>query len=384
MRNFRNSRFGKVTIWVMFLCITLSSCDPKRHLVNEMLMQKQAEKVAEFYALSGVDMDCEKVQFYLSRAKNYVLSNNSQGHLTTREELISFLSQQAVSYGDLSASEVTANNLSQVNTLAEYSRFVTNGSSIEPMVKALVDQSTLTQSDGSFLMGLQTKLSTDSNNDPSATLEILDDKLTELSANASISESHKQAISQSINVTKSLLCGSGSANLLSGDNSSGTNYSEGQTASSRCEIIECMTTYEWVLAIVYVVVTVILFILAIFTFGLSLLFTTIIAVAVWTLATVVTCWIINCDDPLCPEGKTPKCQGNFILDEAGRRCINPNLPSNAFIFQGCVLSPRPSNGICPSGSTGQGQNCLWECFFPEPANFGVGSDGKIQFDYTCQ
>lgn len=382
MKKFRDSRFAKFMAWVMLMSITLVSCDPERHVVNEISMQKHAEEISEFYALSGVNLDCSKVKQYLTKAKNYVLNNNGQGHLTSRTELISYLAQEAVTAGDMSANEITPNNLSQVTSFAEYMRFVTNGSSIEPMLNKLVEQSTLTSADGSFILGLQNQLEEESNDSPAETIGVLNDKLNELSSSTTITGSHKDALTTSMNITKALLCDNGSTSAISSGNNS-TVSTPDQAVSSRCEIIECMTTYEWTLAIVYVVLTIVLVILAIFTFGLSLFFTTIIAVVVWTLATVVTCWIVDCDDPLCPEGQTPTCQGNFILDEEGRRCINPNLPNNAFIFQGCILSPRLENGTCPPGSTPKGQNCEWECFFPDPEGFGIGDDGQIQFNYTC-
>jgi len=311
-----------------------------------------------------------------------VIANNNQGQPISPTELITYLAQEAVNAGDMSAEEIAPEKLNEVTSLAEYLRFVTNGSTIEPMVDALVGQSTLAAADKDFIMGLENELSLNSNDSPAGTIQVLNQKLSELASDTTISTSHKDAFTTSLNITKSMFCDDGSSSSLTTGNNGQTQVDD-QAVSSRCEIIECLTTYEWTLAVIYVVVTVFVFIFAIFTFGLSLLFTTIIAVQVWTLSTVIFCYSIPCPgEPLCPEGQTATCQGNFILDEEGRRCINPNLPSNAFILFGCVVSPRPASGICPPGSTPQGTNCAWDCFFPDPG-LVIGSDGQIQFVYTC-
>lgn len=366
----------------MLLSITFVSCDPNGHIVAEVSMQKHAEEISEFYASAGVNLDCTQIKQYLTKARSYVIANNTQGQPTSPTELITYLAQEAVNVGDMTASEIAPEKLNEVTSLAEYLRFVTNGSTIEPMVDALVGQSTLTAVDKDFIMGLEDELVLNSNDSPAGTVQVVNQKLGELAANATISANHKDAFTTSLNIAKSMFCDDGSSSSLVAGNSGQTNIDD-QAVSSRCEIIECLTTYEWVLAFIYVVVTIVVFLLAIFTFGLSLLFTTIIAVAVWTLVTVVFCYSIPCPgEPLCPEGQTATCQGTFVLDEEGRRCINPNLPDDAFILFGCVVTTRPASGICPPGTMPQGTNCAWDCFFPDPG-LVVGSDGQIQFAYTC-
>jgi len=382
MKNFKNTLLGKFIVWIMLFSIAFVSCDPNGHIVAEVSMQKHAEEISEFYASAGVNLDCTQIKQYLTKARSYVIANNNQGQPISPTELITYLAQEAVNAGDMSAEEIAPEKLNEVTSLAEYLRFVTNGSTIEPMVDALVGQSTLAAADKDFIMGLENELSLNSNDSPAGTIQVLNQKLSELASDTTISTSHKDAFTTSLNITKSMFCDDGSSSSLTTGNNGQTQVDD-QAVSSRCEIIECLTTYEWTLAVIYVVVTVFVFIFAIFTFGLSLLFTTIIAVQVWTLSTVIFCYSIPCPgEPLCPEGQTATCQGNFILDEEGRRCINPNLPSNAFILFGCVVSPRPASGICPPGSTPQGTNCAWDCFFPDPG-LVIGSDGQIQFVYTC-
>lgn len=368
----------------MILSIFIVSCDAEGHLSSSIAIDSQVQEIADFYAEQGLEISCVDIKSYLTQAREKVRSDYSQGVKTSREQLVNYLLEKAVEKGDMQPSEVSDSNIDELAVKLEKLRYYTSANSIEPMLKYLVDENDIDESDLDFLLSLERQVESNGQT-PEAAIDVLNQKIEEVFTISSISSEHQEALSGAMHITKAILC-DGETQAM--NFASPITLSQGESSleevNFRCEIIECLTTYEWTLAIVYVVVTVLVIILAIFTFGLSLLLTSVIAVAVWTLSTVVTCWVIDCDEPICPDGQSPFCEGSFEFNEEDRVCVNESFPSDAFLFDGCILSPRPSTGICPPGSEGQGSNCRWECFFPIPQNLGQNEDGFFQFDYSCQ
>ncbi len=369
---------------MMLLSFTIVSCDSGGMLSSNVAIDNHAQEIVDFYASQNIDLDCVDIKGYLLKARNKVLQDSNLGLKVSNGSLTEYLIQEAKQNGDVPMEELSEQ--SQIEELAnklERLKYVSRTNTIEPALNYLQDKAEISGADKNFILGLETTLKSTSDQSPENTISILDSKINEVFTQTGISAEHQEALSGAMHITKALLCDGGyeyqnfGQEVIRGSSTSGT------TVESRCDFIECLTTYEWTLAIVYVVVTILVLILAIFTFGLSLLLTSLIAVSTWTLSTIVVCELVSCDDEICPTGQSPSCAGSFTFDELTKSCTNDMFPTNAAYFDGCIISPRPITGICPTGSIGQGSNCLWECFFPIPANFGRNDDGIFRFDYEC-
>lgn len=149
-----------------------------------------------------------------------------------------------------------------------------------------------------------------------------------------------------------------------------------------CE--ECSYTLHWEYVIISFVIMAVAWLLAVVTFGISVLVASVVLVAVWVSTWVLTCIWVWCEDQgLCPDGQDPVCEGSFTFDESIPACTSDRFPEGAFEFMGCIYSDLPANGNCPPGTIPSGQICQWECF-----NSGdtpvVNADGNWQLPFTCQ
>lgn len=249
--------------WLMIVSITLVSCDPQGHIIADLSSQNQAQDLTDYYATLGIDLDCSKMKSMMDKARAKVLQNKNIGRTTTRTELVDFLIQDGLSSGDIPIEAFIQEEADQLKTKMEEYSFSTKGNSIEPMIDAMIHKQDLTSADKSFMMDMDNQLKQFVNLTPNDIVSVMDQKILDLESNTTMSEDTKKAFSISLNLSKGLFCDGQSFNpqeLVIGNTDEGTNTTA-TTVNTRCEFIECLITYEWVLAIEYVVLAIVGFIL---------------------------------------------------------------------------------------------------------------------------
>lgn len=341
IRSFRNSRFMRAISFLMAISIFTVSCDPEGDLTNNALMDKEIEKQIEAMSSIYTPAQCGEARVQLQRAKSYVLSRSKLG-MVSRENLLNYMIDEAVANGEIESISQQERDL-VVSTFKENAYFL-NSSSLSPVFENMKIKGTISESEMNVLISLEERLADVTTE--SEAVDAFNELRADMQSFTNVSNNFTQALSMGLDQAELAMC----ANMLDGE----TQYNDTQV-QQRCEILQCVTEYTWVVQLITVVIAVVAIILAIFTFGFSLLLVS-ITFAACVLVPVLVCSLIPCPDEPCPDGQELVCHPNFQLLENGL-CF-----AEGFSIIGDGLFSQPTNGTnCPAGSfyAGSFVGCAW-------------------------
>lgn len=349
------------------MCFTLSlliltiSCDPNGDLINSQSIDDQTEKLIATYSESKSPEEVAQLRTLVDETKAYIWYWRGRNINPTSNDISSFMLDLAIEKGMMEPiSDTDKNHIIQALRNVEYvgdpSDHISVLESLGNISNKLAD----------ILREFENNISQVSSSEEALAL-INSTRSTITSLN--ISQEEKQAFLISLNNAETSI----ETNLYTGE----------KGMRGLCE--ECIWQLDWIQVVISIVVTTVAFILTVITFGLASILWSIISFTVFVGVWVLYCvWVPCPDQEPCPPGQSPFCQGSFTFDPETNQCINRDLPSDATVRDGCIVTPRPPSGLCPPGTTGQGLNCVWECFFPLPEGLGMDEEGNIRFNFECQ
>lgn len=344
------------------LLITISllvvSCDPGRdnNVFNEI--DKQADEFLENYSGLMTEQECEDFKESIGDIKGYIWQQRSNGINPSRGDIANYIYDMETTSPSPTDKQAFAslveNNMwsgdqtAIINKLAEESYYSTNMRSILHQFNNYFDDVD-TYQEAYYAI----------------------DSMRNYSSLSTLGSTENGVFQKAMNFAELAVCNQeGQETELT---------SNEITSRSWCE--ECTWTLHWVFFIISIVVTVVSWLLAVITLGISTLVTSTVLLAVWTATWVLTCILVWCDQELCPQGQEAFCEGSFSFDVNIPACVRDRFANNDFQFSDCILSPKPLSGICPSGSTSFGLNCLWECLTQTPV---INQNNDWQIAFTCR
>jgi hypothetical protein len=366
----KNSALLKYLCFYLILSFVAISCDSKGTLLTSAKIDKEVEMQMNNFGSEVSKEDCEKVKDMLSALKSYVLLKHADGNYVSNGELMDY----SLSYGQQKGyiTDLSDEAKNALVKIAQDERYISGNNSHKQLLSVYEDMGRFSHECSEILRTFESSMeSAKTEADAYKVIQNTEDVVLA----SSLNEHEKSSLDKAFYSARQVLCS---------NPASDPTFS--QAAADRGWVVECITTAVWTFHVISVVLFVAAFFLSLITFGLAAWIAVAIAVTVYTLSWVVYCTLVWHDEnvPLCPDGQKPTCRGSFIFDEVGRRCINKNIPSDAFVFGDCISTLRPTNGICPSGSSPHGANCDWECFFPTVIGLGKGTDGFWQYNFECK
>ena len=262
----------RAVCFLMAISIFTVSCDPNGDLVNNAKMDNEIEKQIEAMNSMYSPEQCEEARKQLQRAKSYVLSRSKLG-MVSREGLLTFMIDEAIANGEIEDISQQERNL-VVSTFKENAYFL-NSSSLSPVFENMKNKGTVSETEMNMLISLEERLS-DVTTENEA-VDAFNELRTDLQSATNITSNFKQALSIGLDQAELAMC----ADMLDSE----TQYSDTQV-QQRCEILQCVTEYTWVVQLITVVIAVVAIVLAIFTLGFSLLLVS-VTFAAWVLVPVL-------------------------------------------------------------------------------------------------
>lgn len=357
MNFLRNSIFLKAFCLVMASLILFISCDPNTHLLNEKI-DKQAEDIIEEYSSNMTAQDCQNFKNSIDQLKAYIWLSRKNGINPSREDLAKYVYDMGVTNG------AYAYNAPRRQAFADFAKNNTwSGDQSEIIIK-LNSEQLLSSGNASLLQDFRVDMENVSTY--SQAFSVIDDMRLEVN-NSSLTTAEKDAFQFALDGAERTVC---HEDLLENEISTAV----------WCE--ECSWHLHWQALVISVVVTIIVWVLAVATLGLSLIVTSVVLFFVWIATWSLICITVWCDDNegLCESGQ-PICEGSLIFDENIPACTG-TFPVGAIEWGNCIQVRKPSSGICPPGTIfDQGAYCILECFTVQPA---MNDQGNWQLPFTCQ
>jgi len=344
----------------MVIMMTAISCDPNGDLLTGHQIDKQAENILRDYGGLMSPDECADFKNTIDKIKGYVWQQRRSGIKPTRTDIANFIY-------DLSAEDGTIKNpdKSERQVFADFVQNNTWSGDQTAVINTLAENKYFSSDMAEVLHTFKAEFENVRNYSDAHTLI---SEWRGAKALSTLSKNEQSAFQQALDGAERAVC-----------------YEEvsENDVSGRWWCEECSYTLHWGFVIISLVVTAVAWILAVVTFGLSTLVTSVVLVAVWTATWVLTCIWVWCEDQtLCPDGQEPVCEGSFTFDESIPACTSPRFAEDDFQFGDCIMSPVPTSGNCPPGSTRIGANCLWECFTGDTPV--VNGDGNWLLPFTCQ
>ncbi len=362
MSKIRNSIFVKYLCFFLMLSIATMSCEQQGHIISSAIID---DKVAsQLNSLSVSAEDCAKMRDIGTALKNFVFNNHNNGIVVTEAQTVDYALTYSEQKGYITA--VNKEMRQDILRVLKDVHYVSANDSYKPLITISQDKGYITPLLAEVLKGFEDRVRAAKDK---AEIGLAIQETETIASQLVFSTKERDALAQSLTNVKRILCADMDSQWLLGGN---TNLKEDCLA----DCLEQSTLQQRLL--IAAIVPILFFILLIPVLNLAVWVAAAIAMAVFILVWTIKC-VRFCSSPsYCPK---PTCRGQFILDDEGRLCINPNLPNDAVIFGDCIYSPR-SNGVCPNSTTPQGSMCLWECFSPAPEDFGVRT-GRISFRPDC-
>jgi len=340
--------------------MTAISCDPNGDLLTSHQIDKQAENILRDYGGLMSPDECADFKNTIDKIKGYVWQQRRSGIKPTRTNIANFIY-------DLSAEDGTIKNpdKSERQIFADFVQNNTWSGDQTAVINTLAENKYFSSDMAEVLHGFKAEFENVRNYSDAYTLI---SEWRGSKALSTLSKGEHTAFQQALDGAERSVC-----------------YEElsESDVSSRWWCEECSYTLHWGFVIISLVVTAVAWILAVVTFGLSTLVTSVVLVAVWTATWVLTCIWVWCEDQtLCPDGQQPVCEGSFTFDESIPACTHAPFAEGDFQFGDCIMSPVPASGNCPPVSTRIGSNCLWECFTGDTPV--INADGNWLLPFTCQ
>ncbi len=356
MNKFRKSSIARLMSFLMAIAIFTTSCSD--YIANEQL-DSQSDKVLAQYSGFMSAEECATFKTTIDAVKSYVWQQRKNGLNPSRSDIAAFVYELNVQNGTITQ----ANQADK----AKFVDFVKNhpigSGNQEGIINAMVDENFISTNVGNILKEFKTNFE-NVTTFPQAYSVIENMKTSPMLANLTPIE--KDAVKTALDGAEKAVC---YQELSQND----------VETRGLCEL--CYWQINWVAVVISMVVTVVSWILAIVTFGLSTLVTSVVLVTVWSLTWVYLCVWIDCEEDPCPEGQTPSCEGSFTYDASIPACTRGRYASDDYIFLGCIYSPLLPSGGCPPGSIKRGTKCEWECFDQDPV---MNSSGNWQIPFTCK
>lgn len=341
----------------MAIAIFTTSCSD--YIANEQL-DSQSDKVLAQYSGFMSAEECATFKTTIDAVKSYVWQQRNSGVSPTRADIARFVYDYQVNKGIIAQPNVTEKE--------NFANFVQNNSwtgDQEAIINKLIEENYFNTNVGNVLK--EFKANFENVTSYSQAYTVIENMKTSTSLNT-LSLQEKNAVLNALDGAEKSVC------------YQETSQNDVQTRGW-CE--ECSWTLHWVALVISIVVTVVAWILAVVTLGLSTLVTSVVLFTVWTATWVLVCiWVLCDEQEPCPDGQNPVCEGSFTFDSSIPACTRARFVSNDFLFGDCIWSPVPATGICPTGSSRIGSNCLWEC--PTSGTAVLNQDGNWQIPFTCR
>ena len=358
MNHLRESKFLKFICVLMAFSIFTMSCDPYGdNLVNKSI-DRQADEFMNTYSNFMSEEECANFKESVDAVKGFVWAQRANGNNPSKGQIAGFIYDRAVRTG-----EIEKPSSLDRKKFVQFANDNTWSGDQTAIINKLLEENYFSSDVGNFLFEFKGNFER-VNSYEEAYAVINDARLSRTFQ--SLTSQEQQVIAEALDGAEKTVC-----------------YEE--TSDRRenqkvwCE--ECSWTLHWVELVISIIVTVVAWIFAVVTLGLSTLLTSVVLVTVWTATWTLVCILVWCGDTQpCPDGQTAVCEGSFTFDSSIPACTNSSFPSNAFQFGDCIMSPRPTGGPCPPGSMPLGTNCLWECLSETPVQNG---DGDWQIGFTC-
>ncbi len=329
MEKFRNSGIMRLVCLLMAVCIFGISCDPNGSLANDYRMDKEIDEQVKRMETKYSKDECTKARKMLTKAKAYLLANNANG-LVSREGLLNYMIDKSIEDGTLP--QISAGERKEVVERFVKDAYFLNDESLDPVYEKMRLEDRITMQERDFLVSFEDQLVAALNE--AEVVEIFNAVRNQLPSTTSLTSEFKNALNLGMDQAELAMCAAGRDGRAEVDKST----------NDRCQIEVCITEYKWVFAIINVVIAVVSIVLAIFTFGFSLLLT-VVTFAAWVLVPVITCLFVDCPEPDCPDGQSFTCLSGFTLN-SDNLCF-----AAGFSFVGDGIFSDPTSGTdCPPGT----------------------------------
>lgn len=341
----------------MAISIFLVSCDPHGDIVANKVIDKQTDKILDEYKGRMTQLELEEFKKSAAAVKAYMLKQRNLGNTLSRKDVANFVYQMNVDNGT-----ITAPDEAQREKFAKFVEVTTWGGDQKGVINKLVEEKYFSADMGKVYQDAKIKL--DKVSSPDQANAVLDD-IRNMPALQNLSGKEKVAIQKALDGAESVVYYE-------------KNNTELQTREW-CE--ECSWKLHWVALVISILVTLGAWLLAVITWGLSTLWTSVILVTVWAATWTLVCIYVYCaPQGVCPSGQSPNCEGSFSYDSNVGACV-ADFPSDAVQFGNCMYIPRPASGACPPDATPSGTYCQLECLSQTPVK---NSNGQWQIPFTCQ
>jgi len=318
----------------MAVSIFTISCDPNGDLVNNAKIDNEIDKQIEAMESMYSVEECNDARVQLQRAKQYVLSRSKLG-LVSREGLLNHLIDESILNGEIE--NIPQDERDKVVSIFKENSYFLNNSSRSPVFENMKNNGTISQSEMSILLSLEERLTDVTTENEAVT--VFNKLRIDIESDSHISSEFKYALNTGLDQAELAMC----AEIIDSE----TIYSN-DNLQERCEILQCVTEYTWVVALIDVALAVVGILLGIFTFGFTWWLVA-ATFASWVLVPLLVCSLIPCPEDDCPEGEELTCHPNFQLLANGL-CF-----ADGFSIIGDGLFSEPTNGIdCPPGSVYSG------------------------------
>ncbi len=357
MNRFRRSSIAKLMSFLMAIAIFATSCSD--YITNEQIDSQSDKMLAQYSGFISAE-ECATFKTTIDAIKSYVWQQRNNGVSPTRADIAMFVYDYQATNGIIASP-----NQTEKKKFADFVQSNSWSGDQNSIINKLIEENYFNTNVGNVLKVF--KANFENVTSYSQAYTVIDNMKTNAALN-SLSQQEKNALFNALDGAEKSVC-----------------YQETSQNDLQirglCE--ECSWTLHWVALVISIVVTVVAWILAVVTFGLSTLVTSVVLFTVWAATWVLVCIWVLCDkQELCLDGQFPQCEGSFTFNPNIPACTHPPFAIGDFDFNGCIFSPLLSTGGCPLGSIKQGQNCLWECSDNDIPVRNL--DGNWQLPFSCR
>ena len=280
MKNLRNSTFSRLMSLLLALSIFASSCSDT---ITNHQIDAQSEQILSQYSGFMSAQDCANFKTSVDAVKSYVWQQRNNGINPTRADIAAFVYDLNVQNGTIGQANPTDR--------AKFSDFVDkhplSGGNQTGVIEKMVEENYVSSNVGNILKDFKTNFENVTSFSQAYTV-IENTKVSPSLIN--LTQQEKNAVNTALDGAEKAVCYQ--------------ELSQNDTETrGLCEL--CYWSIDWVYVVISAVVTVVFWILAVVTFGLSIPLTSVILVTVWSLTWIYLCVWIECEEEPCPEGQTP-------------------------------------------------------------------------------